>query len=529
MLHNVSPPRAPSQVLRPHRLLRWTLCSLVIIATVGVAPKTVTAAERPALTATVVSGSSVYSAAELFATYRDQLGRPITRESAQAITAALVELYRRDGYARPELRIDDALVARGILRIEVLEPRITRVTINGPVGRYGEQLERIADGLRNSQPLRRDDLQQAVRKMRQLPGFTVTATTRRDETTANGHELLVQADFAPVEGVLRMNNRGTEQVGRNFMLGQLVANGLLGWEEKLGLLFAAATDHEEYHGGGIFLDTPLAARGTRAMAMMFRSESAPNESPVNLTDEYTRERATLRITEPLQRDRGWNLAVSGAFEAEDLTIDRDGLEVRDDRLRILEAGARLSWHSGDATQYVTTLELRQGLDGLGGGLEAADLPDDRRRSDFMLAQLQISSLTRLNESWSVRVDAFAQQTGYVLPDSERFKIGGDRLGRGFEVAEIAGDEGAGAKLELRRELTRAGTFFGRTSAYGFYDIGAAWKQDRDGRESAATAGTGVALQGSRLTGYLEVAKPLTHPDVEGKRDTTVFAELSFRF
>ena len=41
---------------------------------------------------------------------------------------------------------------------------------------------------------------------------------------------------------------------------------------------------------------------------------------------------------------------------------------------------------------------------------------------------------------------------YVLPDSERFKIGGDRLGRGFEVAEIAGDSGIGAKIELRRDL-----------------------------------------------------------------------------
>ena len=72
-------------------------------------------------------------------------------------------------------------------------------------------------------------------------------------------------------------------------------------------------------------------------------------------------------------------------------------------------------------------------------------------------------------------------------------------------------------------------FIGRTSAYGFYDIGAAWKQDQSGRVSAATGGTGVALHGTRLTGYLEVAKPLTHPDIEGKRDATVFAELSFRF
>ena len=82
---------------------------------------------------------------------------------------------------------------------------------------------------------------------------------------------------------------------------------------------------------------------------------------------------------------------------------------------------------------------------------------------------------------------------------------------------------------MRRDLLNTETLIGRLSAYGFYDIGAAWKQDRPGRESAATAGTGFAIQGAALTGYLEVAAPLTGPDIEGKRDASVFAELSYRF
>ncbi len=527
MFHNASPRSSRSKA--EHAALHTLAAALVIIATVSAPGARVLAAERPALTTTVIEGSTVYSPADLFATYRDQLGQPITREGAQAILAALAEQYRRDGFARPELRLDDSLTARGILRINVVEPRITRVTITGAVGRHAAELERIGAGLRESQPLRRDAVQEAMRQMRELPGITLTATTRRDETTPNGHELLVQADFAPLEGVVRMNNRGTEQVGREFMLGQVVANGLLGWEEKLGVFISAAADVDEYLGGGVFLDTAVNGRGTRLMTMLFASESAPNESPVNLTDEYARERAVVRITHPLRWEGGWSLGLSAALEAEDLAIDREGLQVRDDRLRIFEAGGRLSWHMGEATQLATTLELRQGLDALGAGLQASDLANDRRRSDFLLAQLQASSFTRLNEAWSFRIDAFLQQTGYVLPDSERFKIGGDRLGRGFEVAEIAGDQGAGAKLELRRELTPAGTFFGRTSVYGFYDIGAAWKQDVPGRESAATAGTGIGMQGARLNGYLEVARPLTHPDVEGKRDLTLFAELSFKF
>jgi hemolysin activation/secretion protein len=173
--------------------------------------------------------------------------------------------------------------------------------------------------------------------------------------------------------------------------------------------------------------------------------------------------------------------------------------------------------------------VRQGLDGFGSGLNAEDLVDDPRRADFIVMQMQGSVFRRFAERWSVRFDAFAQNSGYVLPDSERFKIGGDRLGRGFEVAEIAGDSGVGGKIDLRRDLLDTGTMFGRLSTYGFYDAGAAWKQDAPGRESAATAGTGFALQGAALTGYLEVAAPLTGPDIEGKQTASVFAEISYRF
>ena len=188
-----------------------------------------------------------------------------------------------------------------------------------------------------------------------------------------------------------------------------------------------------------------------------------------------------------------------------------------------------SWRGTGGTQYSANLQLRKGLDALGAGLQAPDLADDPRRVDFLLTQVTASIYRRFATDWSVRFDAMGQHSAYVLVDSERFKIGGDRLGRGFEVTEIAGDSGIGGKIELRRDLLNTEGMFGRLSTYGFYDIGAAWKQDLPGRESAATAGLGFALQGATLTGYCEVAAPLTGPDIEGKKDASVFAELSYRF
>jgi hemolysin activation/secretion protein len=214
---------------------------------------------------------------------------------------------------------------------------------------------------------------------------------------------------------------------------------------------------------------------------------------------------------------------------DDLEIERNQAVLRDESLRIVEVGGRISWRTDTHTQYLSTLELRKGLDDFGARLYATDLASDERRLDFWLTRAQVVRLAQISALWSWRIDALAQYSAYTLPYNERFKIGGERLGRGFEVTEIAGDVGAGAKLELRCEIPGMPEFLGKASLYGFYDYGATWKQDVHDRQSAATVGAGYGLRGASLTGYVEVAKPLTHADVEGDESTRVFAEISYRF
>lgn len=484
--------------------------------------------DAPALAAVLIEGSTRYPAPQLFGVYRDQLGWPASGDAARRVVDSLLALYQRDGLVRPEIDTDDALAHRGILRLRVHEARISRVTLEGDAGHHRRRLEEIGARLVAAQPLRREDVSQALAEMRGVAGLTITANTRRDPVARNAIELVVKAQYAPVEGLVRMNNRGTGEVGPGFLLGQFSVNGLLGGHEKIGLLFAAAAGFDEYLGAGLFFDTAFDT-GTRANLLLFGSRSAPHEAPVDHEHEYDRRRAALRLSHPLRKGPGASLALVGALEAEDLFIEWPGITLREDRLRIIEGGLRGGWRGAGGTQYSGSIALRQGLDAFGAGLDTPFIAHDPRSLDFLTALASATVYRRFATDWSVRLDALGQYSNHVLPDGERFKIGGDRLGRGFEVAEFAGDRGIGGKLELRCDLLSSDGPLGRLSAYGFYDVGAAWKEDRPGRESATTAGTGLAIQGATLTGYLEVAAPLTGADVEGKRDASVFAELSYRF
>ena len=483
-------------------------------------------AATPTLVSVVVRGSTVYDAPALFAVYREQLGKPVTAEGARAIAATLVAKYEENGYSRPQIRLDDSLLDVGVLRFDVLEPRIAEVRVSGDPGPHLERIETLGTRLRDEGPITQTGVETTLRQMRALPGLSLSATTERDATRTHLYVLDLDTKFERTTGAVRLSNRGTDEAGPNFLLGQIMVNGLLDGQTNLGAMFGAATDYDEYHGLGLLANVGVDARGGRLSFSGFRSRSNPHEPTVDRDDDYLRDRASITYQRPLPAFEKATMSLSAGLDADDLEILRDGSRLRDERLRMLTVGPRWTWRHGRSTQYLAGIELVKGLDGLGSGLAALDLAEDPRRADFTLTRLTFTRFNRLNDRWSVRLDALGQQTAHTLPYGERFKIGGDRLGRGFEVAEIAGDQGIGAKVEVRRGLPQAPSVLRSVSVYGFYDIGAAWKQDAPGRESAATAGFGFATQGSRLTGTVEVAQPLTHPDVEGRKELSLFAEIA---
>jgi hemolysin activation/secretion protein len=134
---------------RRNRAFGASFAALVIIAATTVAQAAL-AAGAPPLRTVVFRGATAFGAPDLFGTYRDALGKPVTRESARSIAAAVARLYQDGGFARPELRLDQALLPQGMLRLDVHEARIIRVVIEGEAGDRRGELAAIADSVRQS-------------------------------------------------------------------------------------------------------------------------------------------------------------------------------------------------------------------------------------------------------------------------------------------------------------------------------------------------------------------------------------------
>lgn len=475
------------------------------------------------LSSAVIRGVTVYEPAELFPVYRDQLGKPIDREHVSAIVTALADRYEADGYPRPRVTIDDELIGIGVVRLNVFEAQISSVEIHGDAGPHRERIERMAAMLGDGRALRIDALRESLTSMRRLSGLRLSVATAPDDELPNGYRLELDADFRTVTGSMRISNRGTDDVGPHIATGQVLVNGLVGGRASAGVTFASAVDYDELRGLGLVGSTALGERGGALSLNVFRSRATPSESPGRIAERVVRDRTALRFTRPLLEQASTSLAVG--LEATDLSIDGLGLELRNERLRMLKVGLTHGMRR-DGVELLGSVELVKGLDAWNSGLVAYGLSYDPRRTDFTMFRLNWIRLARISPTWSWRIDALAQQTAYTVPYTERFKVGGVRLGRGFDVASVAGDEGIGTKLELRRDLPGAPPILDRASLYGFYDIGAVWRNDAAGRESAATAGFGFAVRSERTQSSIEIAKPLTRPDVEGSDDARIFFELS---
>lgn len=511
-----------AEIFRPCLQARRCL-TFAIISVVAAAPSVAAAG---LLSSTVVRNSSVYSSTELFATYRSFTGKPVDKETASVIAEAVREMYRADGYSRPGFTIADDGQKSGIIRIELNEPQITAIRFSGDSGPYRERLEALFADVPKAESMRPAEIRSVVQRARRLPGLQLGISTKPDETGSGGFLLEVDSEFQRYGGSLTLSNRGTRQIGRNLAFLNVYGNGMFGAENSAGLFLASAEDADNYSSGGIFLQSAIGAGG---MTGNYQGSimSVQFETSGFIVDQ-NRERHLLKIS---SRPRDWNgrrLSAWAGLEIDNIDVEVNNIATRADRLRSLESGVSLSWRAY-TLQQLFSADLEAGISGLGAQLVNYSNPGENLEENFAIVRLHYVALKPFGDAWSLRGDAWAQHSPHSLPSIRQFKVGGGRVGRGFDAAALSGDRGLANKLELRRQMASGLPLADRLDAYLFYDIGSAWRHSSPGRESAASTGLGISIRSKSLAGYLELARPLTHADADGNREPGIFVELTSRF
>jgi hemolysin activation/secretion protein len=467
--------------------------------------------------AIMVEGASAILPDRIQAETDPLVGREVTVAEIFALAQRLERLYIDAGFFLSRVVVPPQRIENGVVRLRAIEGGIADIEYEGEIGPAIAQARAFLAPLLEERPLSVATLERALLLVNDIPGVSATATLRPG--TVEGAPLMViSLSRRPHDGVLVYDNRASRQQGPTQLFGLGGLNSFTPIGERTELLFVTTAlrgqpeQRQEQNFAQLNLSGFIGASGLSLRLFAGYGRTLPGLPLAAVDYEGHVVVAGLAARYPLIRSRAANLWLNGQVdlyngEAQDES-QREILQRTEGRYRSARFGIEAILR--DAWLGITTLRatLHKGIDGFGASSDAITALTPRPGADpgYLKWTGELSRLQALFTAgrWSFDLlGAIAgQYASDVLPQQEKFFLGGDRLGRGFYAGEVTGDRAVIGSIELRAttelRLTEADAEGLPTQFYGFVDLGRAWDQEGQGLPPPPaipmrSAGLGVRL------------------------------------
>ena len=463
------------------------------------------------LSGVMIEGATAFEMPAFVPLYEPFLTRKVTGDDVKKILARFTKKYVEAGYFLSQAVAPEQEIQNGILRVRIIEGYVSKLTVDGD---YGGQsvLDRYATPVLTERPLRLATLERALLLMNDLSGLSVDPSVKPVDENAGEYEIVVKTQYRKFGAFGRLDNRGTPEVGRlqGYVGGS--ANSLLGFGETVQANFVTVPNQpEELLFGSLSGTVPVGGAGTAVSLFGALSAVDPGSSKDALDSDSNSRQVIARIWHPVLRSRAQSLWVTGTFDFRDFDEKQFDQTVTEDRTRALRLGATYTAADRLKGQNQINLEVSQGLDILDSSQRGSNtLSRADGRPDFTKLSGGLIRLQDLTKRFAVRLAFAGQWSANPLLSYEEFVVGGEQFGRGYDFAEISGDDGVAGSAEIRFTDDTPWTWFDEYQVYGFYDFGTVWNDDA--RDSLSSAGAGLRLQLLEfLRADIQAAKPLTRP------------------
>lgn len=457
------------------------------------APATVPGgAEAPILLRRVVfEGASVVDGEQLAALAAPLLNRPLRWVDLEELRQRITRVYVERGYVNSGAVLHDEALAEGLLRVQVVEGRITAWRMQG-LGRLSPAYvqARLA---RPGEPLEVNRLQERMRLLLADPLFE-RLNLRLSPGAAPGQAVLeVEARRAPaVRAELWAHNHQAPAAGSRAAGASLTLRNLTGWGDTLAATLGRSDGSDQ---GELGFTLPLAAGRTLAMLRLAQGDSAVIEEPLQALNIASRVRTReLGLSHPLIDDahRRLVLGASATWRDSRSTLDGEpfsfvaGENTGTTRTRTWRLSQELTLR-GEAH----VLALRSVFAGGRNNLpEPATLEAQApRRYRFWQGQAQVAlPAGRPGAQWLLR--GLVQRSADHLVPLEQLSLGGRHTVRGYRENQLVRDSGWTLGAEYHHPLWGGEGDRRRLVLVPFIDAGRA--HDR-GADAARLASAGLGL------------------------------------
>lgn len=465
---------------------------------------------RFTLGAVHIEGASTFTPATLSRYFEPYLATEVDEKILAAIAAQITDHYRRAGYFLSYATVPPQDVNAGIVRIVVVEGRISQVEVDG-AGASKPAIEAIARPLVQDGPLRTAALERAIGLVRDFHGLGVADVSLArlpDDPARHQLRIIVRSDRA--RALAYVDNRGTDPAGRmRFYASASLASLLMAGDQLRVDLFAIPGRRYHYAYGQIAASVPLGSDGWKLGLSASAGDNRQHLSGARIDGNSTNLAAQLSY--PLIRGRSLTLVGKAAINNWRNVGDQDGDRNQRDRLRVARIGIDI--FNEETTRLIGDITVSQGLH-FGGmtrmGDPLASRPDASGRFTKVAFNVQVAR--PLSERVTVHVVVAGQYSERPLLSVEEFALGGNRIGRAFDFNEVTGDRGIAGGLELAYRPAGLDKGVSRLELLGFVDGGSAWQAGADSglpkRRSLASVGVGSRFSLAGIAFSAEAGVPL---------------------
>ena len=463
-----------------------------------------TATEPPIIGALRIEGIENIQLDGLIAKMETFVGLEADGETLKQLAGIVTNEAKDRGYIFASVSVPPQSVRIGIVTVNFDPGIIDDVRINGSANGH---LKTILAPLKGA-PGEKSSVERQLLLVEDLPGISVKNTRYVKE---DGRGILI-VDVAEdrIEGNLAIDNWGSENYGPIRLRGNAQINRLLSRADSVSVSATTtpAQPKELSYLSGAYI-TPIGSGGATVSVSGGVGKTQPGGQPNGLKVVGDSRSAALTVRTPLKRTVDSSLWISG--EMAYLDVDQKLLDnwIQQDTTTSLTlnfsgshalAGGRLSWGLG----YV------RGLDMFGASHAGDPLLSRRDGSGlFSKQQLWFNWFGDIGGGMSVRIAGTAQHASRGLLSAHELTYGGAFFGKGYDFAEISGDDGLLGLIELRRDLKLPWSSVKWAHLYGFVD--GAWLDNKDDLITAGSlfsAGLGARAGVGSVEIGIEGAMPL---------------------
>ncbi|MDI9349652.1 MAG: POTRA domain-containing protein [Candidatus Symbiobacter sp.] len=423
-----------------------------------------------------VSGSTIYSQAELDEMMQPFIGKEVTKikilqEAAQVIT----DRYRKDGYFLSHAYAPEQTVRDGDYKLAVTEGYVSEVVLEGDVGPVESLLRSFLAHIPEKRPLNLSDAERYLQLARDVPGISLSSIFRRATNATGGRELHVKVERRLYGGSLNIDNRGSIFIGPGQSLARIYtdSNSILG--EHVEFLYSNSWDAQKFQFTGAknalnqqryFGLSTTALVGNDGVQLQLSGAYAranpggplnPDGTPnldylTTIGYKIMNQSLTTGVSYPIIRSSSFNLATSAQFSLNNSVSTLTAIDtgetsvVAKSRNRSIRATLQTDFPDGFSGNQNIALSVYQGLLVFGSSPATGD---SRRRTgerngakaNFTKLTLDVTSNRKIWVYDSGLINSYLYLGGQYafvpLPSLEQFSAGGQRCGRGYPTGRLS--------------------------------------------------------------------------------------------